>query len=41
VDGQGHLEILHNPTEIIIKTSEMARHIGLVQCEHFTQAQKA
>ncbi len=40
VDQQFHLEILHNSTKVVIKTSEMARHISLVQCGHSTLARK-
>jgi hypothetical protein len=36
VDRQCHLEILYHSTKIVIKTSEMARHVGLVQCGHST-----
>jgi len=33
-----HLEILCHSTKIVIRISEMARYIGLVQCGHSTQA---
>jgi len=38
VDQQCDLEVLCHPTKVVIKTSEMARHIGLVQCGHLAQA---
>jgi hypothetical protein len=31
------LEILRHLTKVIIKISEMAKHISLVQCGHSTQ----
>jgi hypothetical protein len=34
------LEIFLHSTKVVIKTSEMAKHIGLVQCGHSTQAWK-
>ncbi len=40
VDWQFHLEIFHNSTKVVIKTSEMVKHIGLVQCGHSTLAQE-
>ncbi len=38
VDRQCCLEILCHSTKVVIKVSEMARHISLVQCGHSTQA---
>jgi len=38
VDQQCHLEILCHLTKVVIKISEMVKHIGLVQCGHLTQA---
>ncbi len=38
VDRQCDLEVLCHSTQVVIKTSEMARHIGIVQCGHPTQA---
>jgi hypothetical protein len=40
VDRQCDLEILCHSTQVVIKTSEMARHIGLIQCGHSTQARE-
>jgi len=40
VDQQCHLEIFCHSTKVVIKASEMARHIGLIQCGHLTQAWK-
>jgi len=34
VDQQCDLEVLRHSTQVVIKTSEMARHIGIVQCGH-------
>ncbi len=36
VDRRCHLEILHHLTKVVIKTSEMAKHIGFVQYGHST-----
>jgi hypothetical protein len=38
VDLQCHLEILCHLTKVVIKMSEMARHIGFVQCGHSVKA---
>jgi hypothetical protein len=38
VDRQCHLGIFRNSTKIVIETSDMAIHIGLVQCGHLAQA---
>ncbi len=38
VDRQCDLEVLCHLTKVVIKTSEMAKHIGLVQCGHLAQA---
>jgi len=38
VDRQCDLEVLCHSTHVVLKTSEMARHIGFVQCEYSTQA---
>ncbi len=40
VDRQCYLEVLRHSTQVVIKTSDMARHIGLVQCGHLTQTQE-
>jgi hypothetical protein len=40
VDRQCDLEILRHSAKIVIKTSEMARHFGLVQCGHSAQARE-
>jgi len=40
VDRQCDLEVLRHSTQVVIKTSKVARHIGLVQCGHPTQAGK-
>jgi len=40
VDRQCDLEVLHHSTQIVIKISKLARHIGLVQCGHPAQAGK-
>ncbi len=40
VDRQCYLEVLCHSTQVVIKTSEMATHIGLVQCGHSTQARE-
>ncbi len=40
VDRQCYLEILCHSTQVVIKTSEMARRIGLVQCGLSTQARE-
>ncbi len=40
VDRQCDLEVFCHSTQVVIKTSEMARHIGIVQCGHPTQAQE-
>ncbi len=40
VDRQCHLEVLCHSTEVVIETSEMAKHVGFVQCEHLTQARE-
>jgi hypothetical protein len=36
VDRQCDLEVLSHSTQVVLKTSEMAKHIGLVQCGHLT-----
>ncbi len=40
VDRQCHFEILCDSIKIVIETSEMARHIGFVQCRYSTQARE-
>ncbi len=40
VDRQCDLEVLCHPTQVVIKISEMARHIGIVQCGHSTQTRE-
>ncbi len=40
VDRQCDLEVLCHLTKVVMKTSEMARHIGLVQCGHSAQARE-
>ncbi len=40
VDQQCYLEIFCHSTQVVIKTSEMARHIRLVQCGHSTHARE-
>jgi hypothetical protein len=40
VDQQCDLEVLCDSTQVVIKTSKVARHIGLVQCGHLAQAEK-
>jgi len=40
VDRQCDLEVFLHLTQVVIKTSKVARHIGLVQCGHSTQAGK-
>jgi len=40
VDRQCDLEILRNSTKVVIKTTKVARHIGLVQCGYPAQAGK-
>jgi hypothetical protein len=37
---QCHLEILYHSIEVVIETSEMARHNGFAQCGHLTQARE-
>ncbi len=36
LDRQHHLEIFCHPTKVLIKTSEMERHIGFAECGHST-----
>ncbi len=36
LDWQRHFDVLCNSTKVVIKTSEMAKHIGFVQCGHLT-----
>jgi hypothetical protein len=38
--SQCDLEVLFHSTQVVIKTSKVARHIGFVQCEHPAQARK-
>jgi hypothetical protein len=38
VDRQCDLEVFCHLTKVVLKASEMARHIGLVQCGYSTQA---
>jgi len=40
VDRQRDLEVLCHSTQVVLKASEMAKHIGLVQCGHLTQARE-
>jgi hypothetical protein len=40
VDRQCDFEILRHSTQVVIKISKVARHIGLVQCGHPAQAGK-
>jgi hypothetical protein len=40
VDRQCDLEVLCHSTQVVIKTSEMTRHIDIIQCGHSAQAQK-
>jgi len=40
VDRQCDLEVLRNSTQVVIKTSKVARHIGFVQCGDPAQARK-
>jgi len=40
VDRQRDLEVLCHSTQVVIKISEMVRHIGIVQCGHSAQAWK-
>jgi hypothetical protein len=40
VDRQCDLEVLCHSTQVVIKTSEMTRHIGIVQWGHPAQARK-
>jgi hypothetical protein len=40
VDQQCDLEVLCDSTQVVIKTSKVVRHIGLVQCGHPAQAEK-
>jgi hypothetical protein len=40
VDRQCDLEVLCHATKVAIKASEMAKHIGLVQCGHLAQARE-
>jgi hypothetical protein len=40
VDQQCDLEVLCHSTQVVLKASEMARHIGLVQCGYLTQARE-
>jgi len=40
VDRQCDLEVLCHLTQVVLKTNEMARHIGLIQCGHSTQARE-
>jgi len=40
VDRQCDLEVLCHSTQVVLKTSEMAIHIGLVQCRHSIQARE-
>jgi hypothetical protein len=40
VNRQCDLEIFCHSTEVVIKTSKMARHIGIVQCGHPAQARE-
>ncbi len=40
VDRQCDLEVFRNPTQVVIKTSKVARHIGFIQCGHPAQAKK-
>jgi len=36
VDRQCDLEVLCHSTQVVLKASEMVRHISLVQCRHST-----
>ncbi len=40
VDRQCDLEVLCHSTQVVIKTSKMARHISIIQCGHPAQARK-
>jgi hypothetical protein len=40
VDRQCHFEIFCHSTKVVIKISDMAKHIGPVECGHLTQAQE-
>ncbi len=40
VDRQCDLEVFRNSIQVVIKTTKVARHIGLVQCGHPAQAGK-
>jgi len=40
VDRQCDLEVLRNSTKVVIKTTKVTRHIGLVQCGHPAQTGK-
>jgi hypothetical protein len=40
VDRQCDFEIFCHSTQVVIKTSEMAKHIDIVQCEHPTYGKK-
>ncbi len=40
VDRQCDLEVFRHPTQVVIQTSKVTRHIGIVQCGHLTQAQE-
>jgi hypothetical protein len=40
VDRQCDLEVLCHSTQVVLKTSKVARHIDIVQCGHPTQARK-
>jgi hypothetical protein len=40
VHRQCDLEVLRNSTQVVIKTTKVARHIGSVQCGHLAQAGK-
>jgi hypothetical protein len=40
LDRQCDFEVLCHSTQVVIKTNEMLKHIGIVQCGHPSQAQK-
>jgi hypothetical protein len=40
VDRQCDFEVLFHSTQVVIKTSKVARHISFVQCGHPAQAEK-
>ncbi len=40
VDRQCDLEVFCFSTQVVLKIGEMARHIGLTQCGHLTQARE-